>query len=162
MDKRGMVAGALVLMGALAGCGGDKGASASEAKEADDYQITQIAVQWHEAASTKDVELAMSLFADDAVLTAGGKTSSGKEEIRRFLSAQAAPFQPQNRWTSLTHTPNIRHTLSGSRGTLFFECHYLDLNTRQIANSVSADTRVVRQGNKWVFKDMVTGNAILG
>jgi hypothetical protein len=164
MNKRTWIVGALTLLGALAGCGddGNSAAAAQAQRAADDYEMTQMAIKWHEAVSTKNVDLAMSLFADDAVLTAAGKSHSGKDEIRKLVSTQLAPFKPENHWTSLTHAPNIRHTVSGDRGTLYFECHYFDLNTRQLANSVSADTRLARVGGKWVFTNLVTGNAILG
>jgi len=165
MHKRTMVVGALlVMLGGLAGCGdnGNAAAASQARRAAADYEMTQLAFKWHEAASTKNVDLAMSLFTDDGVLTAAGKTYAGKDELRRLLSTQLAPFKPENHWTSLTHTPNIRHTVSGDRGTLYFECHYFDLNTHQIVNSVSADTRVARVGGSWRFSSLVTGTAILG
>jgi uncharacterized protein (TIGR02246 family) len=163
MNERMMVGGALILLAALGGCGGSEdSAGASEAKRAaDDYQITQMVTKWHEAVSTKNVDLALSLFTDDAMLTAAGKSVSGKE-IGGFLRTQVAPFKPENYWTSLTHAPNIRHTLSGDRGTLYFECHYFDIGTRQLANSVSGDTRLVQRDGEWRFTSMVVGNAILG
>lgn len=162
MMKRAMVLGALMLLGGLTGCGSDDSAAASVQKDSDDYQITQMVTTWHDAVTTKNVDLALSLFADDAVFTAAGKTHTGKDAIRQFLSTQAAPFKPENHWTSLTHTPNIRHTITGSRGTLYFECHYFDIGTRQLVNSVSGDTRVVRRNGKWAFTNLVAGNAILG
>ena len=162
MMKREMAAGALMLLLGLAGCSRDSSAAASVQKESDDYQITQMVTKWHEAVSTKNVDLALSLFTDDAVFSAAGKAYSGKDEIRNFLSTQAAPFKTENHWTSLTHTPNIRHTISGNRGTLYFECHYFDTGTRQLANSVSGDTKVVRRNGEWRFTDLVVGKALLG
>lgn len=151
-----------MLLGGLAGCSNDDFAAASAQKESDDYQITQMVTKWHDAVTTKDVDLALSLFADDAVITAAGKTHSGKDGIRQFISTLAAPFKPENRWTSLTHTPNTRHTITGDRGTLYFECHYFDIVTRQLVNSVSGDSRVVRVDNRWLFTSVDLGNAILG
>lgn len=162
MMKRAMVLGAIVLLGGLTGCGGDHPAAASVQKNSDDYQLVRMVTTWHDAVTTKNVDLALSLFADDAAFTAAGRTHSGKDAIRQFLSSQAAPFKPENRWTSLTHTPNIRHTITGNRGTLYFECHYFDIGTRQLVNSVSGDTRVVRRNGKWAFTNLVAGNAILG
>jgi len=163
MKKRAMTIGALVIAGALSSCGSDgDSAAASEAdRAADDYEITQMVTKWHDAVTTKDVDLAMSLFADDAVLTAAGKPHSGKDEIRKFFMTQAAPFKPENRWTSLTHTPDIRHTISGERGSLYFECHYFDTGTRQLVNSVSGDTRIVQVDGHWLFTSLVADNAIL-
>src|SRR5919109_1851698 len=162
MNGRAMVAAALMLLATLAGCGGNDSAAASGARNAaDDYEITQMVAKWHEALSTKNLDLAMSLFADDAVLTAAGTTYSGKDEIRKFLTAQT-PLKPEVHWTSLTHTPSIRHMITGNRGTLYFECHFFDIGTRQLVNSTSGDTRVVRVGNQWLFSRFAAGNAILG
>jgi uncharacterized protein (TIGR02246 family) len=154
----------VMLAVALSGCGndGDSAGAAAANRAADDYEITQIVTKWHDAVTTKDIDLAMSLFADDAVFTIAGQSVAGKDQIRNFLAGQGAPFKPQNHWTSLTHTPNIRHTLSGDRGTLFFECHYFDTGTRQLVSSVSADSKVARIGGRWVFTSLVAGNAILG
>jgi hypothetical protein len=162
MMKRAILAGAVLLLAGLAGCSNGDTAAASVQKASDDYVITQMVTKWHEAVSTKNVDLALSLFTDDAVFIAAGTTHSGKDEIRKFLNTQAAPFKPENHWTSLTHTPNIRHTISGSRGTLYFECHYFDIATRQLVNSVSGDTKVVRRNGEWRFTDLVVGKAILG
>jgi hypothetical protein len=151
-----------MFLGGPAACSSHDFAAATLQKVSDDYVLTQMVTRWHEAVSTKNVDLALSLFTEDAVFTAAGRTHSGKEEIRRFLSTQAAPFKAENRWTSLTHTPDIRHTITGDRGTLYFECHYFDIGTRQLVNSVSGDTRVARRGGEWRFTDVVAGNAILG
>lgn len=161
MNRRAVVA-ALMLLASVAGCGGDGSAAASAARNAaDDYEITQMVTKWHEAMSSKNVDLALSLFAEDAVFTAAGNTYSGRGEIRKFLSTQT-PLKAENHWASLAHTPSIRHTVTGDRGTLYFECHFFDVRTRQLVNSVSGDSRVVRVGNKWLFSRVVGGNAILG
>jgi hypothetical protein len=162
MIRRAMVGGALMLLTILAGCRGGDSAGASEARKVtDDYEITQIVTKWHEALSTKNLDLAMSLFADDAVLTAAGKTHSGKDEIRKFLSTQVA-LRLERNWTALTHTPSIRHTITRDRGTVYFECHFFDIGAHQLVNSVSGDGRVVRIDNTWLFASLDIGNAILG
>jgi hypothetical protein len=163
MKKRAMFIAAVLMAATLSSCGGDDDpAAASEVDNvADDYEITQMVTKWHDAVTTKDVGLAMSLFADDAVFTAAGTPHAGKDEIRKFLTTQVAPFKPDNRWTSLTHAPDIRHTISGDRGSLYFECHYFDTGTRQLVNSVSADSRVVQVNGQWLFSSLVAGNALL-
>jgi hypothetical protein len=154
-----VVTGAL-LLAILTGCGTGDSAAASIRKD-DNYQITEMVTNWHQALTTKDVELALSLFAHGAVLTAAGKVHSGKDEIRKFLNTQT-PFRPESQWISLTHTPSIRHTVSGSRGTLYFECHFFDVDSRRLVNSTSGDARVVRVHNQWLFTSVAVGNAIVG
>ena len=43
----------------------------------------------------------MSLFTDDATITAGGKTYAGTVQIRGFWQG-AGTFQPQNQWVAYT------------------------------------------------------------
>jgi hypothetical protein len=57
--------------------------------------LHKVEIAFHEAGSTKNLDLMLSLFADDAVLTAGGKTYIGKDQIKSYWQA-AGPFQPQN------------------------------------------------------------------
>src|SRR5262249_17328013 len=58
---------------------------------------------FHEAGSTKNIELMLSLFADDAVLAAGGKTHVGKDQIKKFFQTAA----PSSRRTSGSATPPL-------------------------------------------------------
>jgi uncharacterized protein (TIGR02246 family) len=147
---------------ALSGCGGDDSKASSAAFEAaDKYEITQLQVKWHEANTTKDVDLAMSLFADDAVLTVAGRTYSGKEQTRNWLTTQAAPFKPENRWTSLHPAFKLRVSAADDRGTLHFECHFVDPETQQFKASVQADARVARISGHWLITSLVGGNATL-
>ena len=56
---------------------------AGEEGNADDFmQLHKVEIAFHEAGSTKDLVLMLSLFADDAVLTAKSKTADGKEQTR--------------------------------------------------------------------------------
>lgn len=164
MSRRAMVGAAIMVLATLAGCRGGDSAGASQArKAADEYEITQMVTKWHEAISTKNMGLALSLFVDDAVMTAAGKAHSGKDEIGKFLNTQT-PFRPESHWTSLTHAPSIRHTITADRGrgTLYFECHFFDIRTRQLVNSSSGHARVLRVQYQWLFASVDVGNAILG
>lgn len=150
-----------VVLGACAGAGGSDSAASELQEIADREAIEELQVKFHEASSKKDVDLLASLFADDAVMTVASQTYSGKEEIRRFYATQAASFKPGNRWISLTPAHDIRVTVDGDRGTLYFECHYVDLDTRQVVVSLSADAKVARAGGDWVMTSAVAGNALL-
>jgi len=159
--KRVTMVGVLLVASLLSACGsaGSK-ASASTTQEADKYEISQLQVRWHEANSTKNLDEAMNLFADDAVFTVGGRTSRGKDEIRRFL-ATAAPFNPENHWTSLHPAFKVRITVAKDRGTLHFECHFVDIDSKQFKASTSADAKVARIKGQWVFTSLVGSNATL-
>ena len=142
---RGSAVGILVV--ALAACGDSGASSASEQtlqRQSDLYEISQIEKTWHKATSTQDVDLMMSLWAPNATFTVGpGQTLTGKEEIRNFWLG-APVFQPENHWVSETPAYKIRITLSGDRGTLYFECHYVDPKTAKVVAVTAADEQVAR------------------
>ena len=152
-------------LAALGGCGSgedSKDASPATFEAADKFAISQIQVKWHEANTTKNLELAMSLFADDAVFTFGGNTYTGKSQIRNFLSTKAGAFRPENNWTSLHPAFKLRVTAVEDRGTIHFECHFVDVATQDFKASVAGDGKVARIGDKWLLTSLIGGNATLG
>jgi SnoaL-like domain len=124
------------------------------------YQIESIERIWHKAASTKNLDLFMSLWAQNATATVAGKTVSGKAAIRA-LFAKAAPFQPQNHWLSDTPAYKIRATVNGSKGTLYFECHYIDVDTQKVAAAVGADQDVQKLGGRWLITNLAAATVKL-
>jgi hypothetical protein len=162
--RRLMIGGGLgalvvaVLALSLAGCGGSGGDSASERelqRQADLYAIDQIEKTWHRATSEQDVDLMMSLWAPNATFNVGpGETLTGKEEIRRFW-VDAPVFQSENRWVSETPAYKIRITLNGDRGTLYFECHYVDPKTGKVIRVVGADQQVARIDGRWLITNYI-------
>lgn len=85
-------------------------AARSEENPENFMQMHMIESKWHQAATTKNVDLMMSLFADDAAVTSGGKTYTGKDQIRRFWQAGKA-FQPQSKLIGYTR-PTASNTIS--------------------------------------------------
>ena len=151
---KGMVVLGVTLVVLLAACGGSgKKSAASEdvQRQADLYAIDQIEQTWHKASSTHDVDLMMTLWAPDATFNNGTETLTGKAEIRNFFTHKAAPFQPQNHWVSETPAFKIRTTVSGNKGTLYFECVYVDVKTGKVASVVGADQNVQKINGKWLI-----------
>jgi ketosteroid isomerase-like protein len=126
--------------------------------KADTYDIEQIEVTWHKASSTQDVDLMMSIWADNATATLGGTTYSGKDQIRQFFATKAAPFQPANHWVSETPAYKIRVTVDGDKGTLYFECHYVDPSTKMVKSVVAADQTVARINGTWLITNLVSAS----
>jgi ketosteroid isomerase-like protein len=150
---RRILGSCIVLAWSLIACSSAAGTAAPATDlqhNADMYLIDQIEANWHQAASTKDVDLMMSLWADNATFTVGTKTYTGKAEIRAFIT-QAAPFKPENHWVSETPAYKIKTTVNGDTGTLYFECHYVDVATQKIAIVVGANQDVARIGGKWLI-----------
>jgi ketosteroid isomerase-like protein len=160
-----LVGGALVLaVVSLSSCGGSGSSSSSERetqREADLYAIDQIEKIWHRATSSQDVDLMMTVWAPNATITLGpGDTLTGKEQIRRFWQ-DAEVFQPENHWLSETPAYKIRISVNGDRGTLYFECHYVDPKTQQVVKFVGADQQVARVDGKWLITAHVGASATL-
>jgi ketosteroid isomerase-like protein len=127
---------------------------AGEKDNPEDFmQIHNIEIAFHKAGSTKDLDLMLSLFADDAVLTAGGKTYTGKDEIRSYWKS-AGTFQPQNQWVAYTPAFRIRYAVKGDYAHLYFECLYVDKTTQKIAAHTNSDDELVRINGHWLIKEM--------
>ena len=157
--------GALLLAGLVAGCGASAGSGAPASdiqKQADLYAINQIEVNWHKASSTKNLDLMMSLWADDATFTTSAKTYSGKAAIREFFATQAAPFKPENNWISDTPAYKSRVTVDGDKGTLYFQCDYIDVATKKVQVVVGADQQVARVNGVWLIKATISATPDLG
>ena len=155
-----LIGGALAAIAAsLAACGGSSANSASEQvmqRDADRFAIETIAKRWHKATSRQDVGLMISLWAPHATWTIEpGRTLVGKQQIRRYLLTESAPFKPENRWVSLSAVYKVRITANGDRGTLFFECHYVDVKTHEVVRSTGADQDVARINGRWLITNMV-------
>jgi uncharacterized protein (TIGR02246 family) len=155
----------LVLAVSLTACGGGGKSSATDQaqKDSDLYAIDQIEKTWHKASSTHNVNLMMSIWAPDATFTIGpGQTLSGTKEIRNFFLHKAAPFQPENHWVSDTPAYKIRTSVNGDKGTLYFECHYIDVKTGKVAAVVGADQNVAKIKGRWLITNSVGASPTLG
>jgi ketosteroid isomerase-like protein len=151
------------LVVALAACGGSSTSGSAQQelqRKADLYSIDEIEKIWHHAASTHDLDLMMSIWAPDARFTFGGQTFTGKPAIREVLS-KAGPFQPQNHWVSDTPAYKIRTTVSGDKGTIYFECHYIDVKTSMVVAVVGADQDVEKIDGKWLITNAVAATPTL-
>jgi uncharacterized protein (TIGR02246 family) len=160
----GSVLGVFLLSVVLVACSGSNAdQSDAEARRFQDmWEIDQIEKDFHHATSAKDIDLMLSLYAPDATMTVGpGATASGLDEIRQFWLDDAAPFFPENEWVSDHPAYKLEITVNGDRGTLHFECHYLDVETHEIAATTTADFDVARIDGKWLITNMVGGTTDL-
>jgi ketosteroid isomerase-like protein len=160
----GGVLGFFVISVGLAACGDSSaGSSDNQSRRFQDmWEIDQIEKDFHGSMTTKDIGLMMSLFAPNATMTVGpGVTASGLDEIRAFWLEKAAPFAPENQWVSDHPAYKLEITLNGDRGTLHFECHYIDVKTSEVASATTADFDVARIEGKWLITNMVGGTTVL-
>jgi ketosteroid isomerase-like protein len=158
------LAGAVVAL--TTGCGVWGSASASSAsaatqREADLYQIDQIERTFHRAGSHHDVKLLMTLFAPGAVFNLGTQTLTGKAQIRKYFATQNPAFQSGHDWESDTPSYKVKETVNGDKGTLYFECHYVDVKTGKVMAIVGVNHAVQKIDGKWLIVDSASATPIL-
>ena len=171
--RRALLAGcavaAVVVMALTTGGGGGtrtasastKGTDPTVQKDADLYQIGQIEANWHKATSHHDLNLMMSLWAPGAVFNIGTATYTGKAQIRNFFAKTNPAFSPENHWESDTPSYKIKVTVNGDKGTLYFECHYIDPKTAKVVKVVGVNHQVQKINGKWLIVDSAGANAVL-
>lgn len=164
--RRFLIAGVLlgVVVIAFSACGNSSPDAETDALQlkADKYDIGRIEEQFHEAQTTKDIGLMMSLWAPNATLTIGPElTAAGVDEIRQFWLEKSQPFAPGTTWVSDHPAYKLAVTVNGDRGTLHFECHFVDYSTDTVASITVADTDVARIGGRWLITNLVAGSTEL-
>jgi ketosteroid isomerase-like protein len=163
--RRLMIGGivAVIVLGLVA-CGDDAPDSAAEqaSLQSDYWQIDQIETNFHHATTTKDIDLMMSLWAPNATLTVGpGETAVGTDEIRQFWLTKSVAFDPSTRWISDHPAYKLDVTVAGDRGTLHFECHYVDYDKSRVDVATVADMDVARIDGRWLITNFVAGSTEL-
>jgi ketosteroid isomerase-like protein len=163
--RKVLIGGALgVLILALTACGGSSGTSEKEEvvqRQADLFEISQIERSFHEAVSKKDIDKLVGLFAPNATGTFGpGKTVSGQEQIRQVW-LQSVGFKPETHWLSDHPAYKLKVTVAGDRGTLHFECHYIDIDSGKVAAVTAGNLDVARIDGRWLITNFVGSTAEL-
>ncbi len=164
--KRVLLAGCglVVVIAALAGCGGSGKPSAAELlmeKQATLYQIDQIEAKFHLATSTQNIKLMMSLWAPGAVFNIDDQTLTGKGQIRHWFLTKAKVFQAGNHWESDTPSYKLKATVNGDKGTLNFECHYIDPKTAQVVSYVEVAHQLQKINGRWLIVNSAAQPAVL-
>jgi ketosteroid isomerase-like protein len=156
---RTLIGGALVTLTlALSACGGSSSSSASEKtlqRDSDLYQISQIERTFHKAISRKDINALIGLFSAHATGTfRPGQTVSGKGQIRKVWLDSTA-WKPQTHWVSDHPAYKLRVTIDGDRGTLHFECHFINVDTREVAAVTAGNLDIARIDGRWLITNFV-------
>ena len=136
---------------------------ADRGSPADILQVRNVEITFHQAGSvlpSKDLDLMMSLYADDAVLTDtahGNKQYKGKEEVRRYFQDVAAPFRPENHWIGYTPAMRIRSQVDGDKAKLYFQCLWMDVDKNAIGAHAFSDMTLARVNGRWLVKTISVG-----
>jgi hypothetical protein len=131
---------------------------------ADILQVRNVEITFHRAGSVlpeKNLDLMMSLYADDAVLTDtahGNKVYSGKDQVRTYWRDVAAPFKTDNHWIGYTPAMRIRSQIDGENATLYFECLWMDVDKNAIGAHSFSDMTLARVNGRWLVKTINVGS----
>lgn len=128
-------------------------------------EIYELHAAFHRAKTTQDIDLMMSLWAEDATFVnrSSGKTYVGSDGIRSFWLGSG----------SFTHhrfslVPSYKTTIDvhGDEAFLYFECHdvgnfatgeFGDPAVKTIVNDTFLAGSVRNMAGRWVFWDMTAG-----
>ena len=156
--------GVFLISVVLVACGSSTTGSAGDQSRRfqDMWEIDNIEKQFHKATSVKDIDLMMSLYAPNATFTVGGgETAVGTDEIRTFWMTTSPAFLPENTWVSDHPAYKLKITVNGDRGTLHFECHYVDPETEKVVAVTAGDMDVSRIDGTWLITNFVGGTTEL-
>ena len=141
----------------LAGSHGDRGSPA------DILAVRNVEVTFHTAGSVlpeKSLDLMMSIYADDAVLTDtahDNKLYTGKAEVRRYWADVSGPFRPEHHWIGYTPAMRMHAVVEGSKATLYFECLWMDADDNVVGTHTFADMKLSRSHRRWLVNDVRVG-----
>ena len=128
-------------------------------------EIYELQAAFHRAKTTQDLDLMISLWADDATFTntSTGIVYVGTDEIRRFWQGSGS-FR--NHRFSLVPSYKTTIDVRGDQAFLYFECHdvgnfatgaFGDASIKTIVNDTFLAGTLKNVGGKWVFWDMTAG-----
>ena len=55
----------------------------------------------------------------------------------------------------------MKVTVDKDRGTLYFECHYINADNKTVAVVVGADQKVARINGKWLITQLIAATPVL-
>jgi hypothetical protein len=128
-------------------------------ENAEDFMdLHKVEIAFHEAGTTKNLDLMLSLFADDAVLIAHVKTPTGEDQIKTYTGkAQVKNTGKRpDLFNRVGYTPafRIRYDVEGERAHLYFECLWVDKKAGKIAAHTNSDDTLARVNGRWLIKEM--------
>jgi hypothetical protein len=130
---------------------------------ADILAVRNIEIIFHTAGSvlpSKDLDLMMSLYADDVVLTDtahDNKVYRGKEQVRTYWADVSGPFRPEHHWIGYTPAMRIKSQVTGNTGTLDFECLWMNVDDNTIGAHAFSSMNLSRVNGHWLVKGIKVG-----
>jgi ketosteroid isomerase-like protein len=130
-------------------------------------EIYELQAAFHRAKTTQDLDLMMSLWADDATFVnrANGHTYSGPDEIRSFWQGSGSFMHHR---FSLVPSYKTQIEVHGDEAFLYFECHdvgefssgsFGDPSVNTIVNDSFLAGTLRNVGGNWLFWSMTAGSS---
>ena len=130
---------------------------------ADILALRNVEVTFHTAGSVlpeKSLDLMMSIYADDAVLSDtahDNKVYSGKAQVRSYWADVSGPFRPEHHWIGYTPAMRMHAEVDGDSATLYFECLWMDVDSNAIGSHSFSDMKLARVHGHWLVKGIRVG-----
>jgi ketosteroid isomerase-like protein len=119
-------------------------------------EIYELQAAFHRAKSHQDIDLMVSLWAEDCTFTNNGTLFSGKDAVRTFFLASGS-------WTHqrISFVPSFKDQIqvSGDTAFLYFECHDVDLASGAVVTHLFNAGTIRNVGGNWLFWRMHFGSA---
>jgi hypothetical protein len=157
--RTGAAAGATLGVTTLVGPGLAKAEGRESAQLGEIYQLQ---AAFHRAKTTQDIELMMSLWADEGTLVNQGDPNSPYVGVDRLRAFWLGSGSFTRRRFSLVPSYKTHIEAHGREASLYFECHDVgdyDLATRFIASDTFLAGTLRHLGGDWRFWSMTAGKA---
>jgi hypothetical protein len=125
--------------------------------------VRNVEVTFHTAGSMlpqKNLDLMMSIYADDATLTDtahGNKVYSGKSQVLAYWRDVSGPFRPDNHWIGYTPAMRMHAQVTGDTATLYFECLWMDVDKNSVGAHSFSDMTLKRMHGRWLVETISVG-----
>src|SRR5438093_2183901 len=121
-------------------------------------EIYELQANFHRAKSHQDIDLMVSLWADDCTFTNAGTTYSGKDAVRAFFLTTGSWLHHR-----ISFVPSFKDQVRvrGDTAFLYFECHDVDLATGTVVTHLFNAGTLRNVGGEWRFWRMHFGTAPL-
>jgi hypothetical protein len=152
-----------LVVGLVLGTAVSAATQADRGPPADVLAVRNVEVTFHTAGSVlpeKNLDLMMSIFADDAALTDtahDNKVYSGKAEVRRYWADVSGPFRPEHHWIGYTPAMRMHAEVDGDKASLYFECLWMDVNSNAVGAHAFTDMKLARVHGHWLVKGIRVG-----
>jgi ketosteroid isomerase-like protein len=121
-------------------------------------EIYELQANFHRAKSHQDIDLMVSLWADDCTFTNAGTTYTGKDAVRSFFLTTGSWLHHR-----ISFVPSFKDQVrvDGDTAFLYFECHDVDLATGAVVTHLYNAGTLRKAGGEWLFWRMNFGTAPL-